>query len=298
MVKSILTYRHRSGVEAGLDLTERDVEFFRFVGKWWCVSADSFVRETVDPAEWEAVYTGDPVDPEVVRLREKWVYSVRRRMNKFAKLEQYSPLRIARVPNAATAYWLAQPGGELIDAPWTSYPGGNTTRARHAWASADVGMSLERLGYTVYSEREFANGHSVLSDPIPGGKFVPEVQDKKDVAKELSVRPDLALAGSGDKFIYIEVERERGAPMAKYVRKLYQYLGEERVGAVWYVVDSPSTAKKIRAAYDEVSAGARDMPLRVMPLKYGAFDYAYVGQWARLAGEDLALIGAGDGGLS
>lgn len=294
MVKGLLVHRSRNDVVQGLEPTERDVDFLRFVGKWWCVNADAFVRTTHDVSEWKPVYIdGDE------EQREKWVYSVRRRMNKWTKLDQYAPLTMARVPHAGAAYWLTSAGGDLVDAPWSHYPMGNVTRAMHSWATCDVGTELERMGYTIFSEREFSRGKTILNETIEGTKPEGSDRDKGEIAKELGARPDFALGGENGRFIYGEVERERGAHWSKYEKKLTAYFADdERVGAVWYFVSSTGTAKKIKAVYEKlVSEGMREMPVRLMPLKYGAFNYAYTDRWSAQCGDDLVQIGIDYGDL-
>lgn len=294
-VQSIITRTKRDGSVEGLYLTERDVEFVKFAAKWWCVSADHFIRATHPQSEWEDVYLrGESLD-----WRKSKYHAVSRRMNKFAKLDQYSPLYAARVDRANTAYWCTPWGGELIGAPWTKYPSGNVTRAAHAWAACDVGVQLEQMGYTIYSEREFANGHTVDSEVVMGGKFTNPLETSQSPNKDHGMRPDLAIAGTDDRFVFIEVEREAGASPAKYRNKLMNYYTHERVAAVWYLTDKPSTARRIKRIHEELKDTSRDMPVRVLKMENAFYNYAYSrGFNSDLCVSDLKLIGALQGDLT
>lgn len=294
-VQSYITFTDRNGNKKGLYLTDRDVDFIRFAAKWWTVSADHYIRKTVSKDEWLPYYTTNP--------DEGWRYprylAIARRMNKFAKLDQYAPLYAAHVERGSTAYWCTTWGGELIGAPWTKYPSGNITRTAHAWAACDLGMELERLGYTIYSEREFANGHTVQSEVVMGGKFLNPIENSQAPNKDHGMRPDLAIAGSDDRFIFIEVERESGQSPAKYRNKLMNYYTHDRVAAVWYMTDKPDTFRRITRVHEELKDQSRDMPVRVIRMDSGLYNYVYTTKFKHPSCvEDLKLIGATEGELT
>lgn len=294
-IQSLITRTRRDGTVEGLYLMPRDVEFVKFAAKWWCVSADHFIRKTFDKSEWEPVYLRGE-NPE---WRKAKYHSVSRRVAKFATLDQYAPLLAGRVDRSNIAYWCTTWGGELIGAPWTKYPSGNITRAAHAWAACDVGIELERLGYTIYSEREFANGHTVDSEVVAGGKFTNPIENSQAPNKDHGMRPDLAIAGSDDRFIFIEVERESGQSPAKYKNKLQNYYTHDRVAAVWYLTDKMDTARRIKRVHDELKDQSRDMPVRLLKMESGFYNYVHTkGFGSPGCVEDLKLIGATEGELT
>lgn len=291
-IQSLITWTNRKGDTKSLYMTERDVEFVKFAARWWCVSPDHFIRASQNKEVWSHAYT----DSKESDWRDRQVFSLTRRMNKFAKLDSYSPLHVARFSRDSLAYWCTPWGGDLIGAPWTKYPVGNITRAAHAWAACDIGMDLERRGYTVYSEREFSNGHTVGSVPVLGGKFLSALDDSQSSNKEHGVRPDLAIVGgdeSDSKFIFVEVERASGRSPAKYKQKLMNYYMHDRVEAVWYVTDQQDTAERIKRVDAELSGVSRDMPVRVLRMNKGSYNYSYSDAFGNeICMSDLHRVGA------
>lgn len=289
-LQSVIQRKKRDGTMEGLYLTERDKEFIRFNAKWWCIGIDHFIRQTHPESEWGPVYR-DGLNEE---WRKRKYHSVSRRVNRLAKIEPFPPLTANHMSHRDVAYWCTSAGADLVNALWhKKFISGNTSRALHSWAATDIGTSLERLGYKVYSEREFAGGLTVDNEPVAGGKFVNALEESQSVNKDHGKRPDLAIAGEDDRFIFIEIEREIGRGEQKYRSKLESYFAHDRIAAVWYLVDRPATAKHVKTVYEDLKTVSRNMPVRVLKMEQGYHNFFYSSAFTGAScQEDLKLIGA------
>jgi len=291
-VASGIKRERRNGELEGMFYTERDVDFIRMAARWWCVTADLYLRYTEPRGLWLPEFTND----EQSEWYKKKYYNLRRRFNKLATIDRYAPLNAMMPQRGLTAYWCTPAGGELIGAPWTQYPYGNISRGPHAWAACDIGMFLEERGVQVYSEREFARGETVDHHEVHGGKFVNAIEGSKSPNPDHGMRPDLAIPSAldgDDRFILLEVERKVGRGMKDYRRKMESYYAHDRVGALWYLVENPVTAKNIKALHEELAPLKRDMPVRVLRLNINDRFYAQAdaGLQSSVCAEDLAMMG-------
>lgn len=290
-MKSMTQRVKQTGELEGIYFTSRDIDFIKFTTRWWCVSADHYLRKVHSESTWSPVY----VEGENGRWREKNKYNVTRRMSKLANLDQYSPLTVARGQNRDTAFWATHWGGELIGSNFNKYMAGNIQRTAHAWAACDIGMSFERAGIQVYSEREFANGWTINNEEVIGGKFSNPNPNSKSTNPDHGARPDLAIPGQNGNFIFIEVEHDSGQGYDKYKKKLASYYASERVSAVWYVVDSEAIGKRIARVHEDMQDSHREMPIRLFQMMSGYHNYKYIrgkGIHGSGAQEDLKTISA------
>ncbi|MDT0189110.1 hypothetical protein [Rothia terrae] len=236
--------QNRNGRKRGLEITKRDEEILRFIGRWWCISTTHYIRATHPISEWENWYIGTETTPEIERDSYNAHNSLRRRITKLARAsEQY--VVAARREHATSCMWLTKLGGETLDLPFREYIFGNILRAEHSFMACDIGTQLENMGLTIYSERELIRGMTVNGEPI-WDENEPVFYKYQDHTGKVKVpkRPDL-LAKCRDGFAFIEVERKRNQSHEYYYNKLKTYIANGDCKAIWYVVESEAVAQKI-----------------------------------------------------
>lgn len=272
----VLTYKSRDGKHHGIELQERDIEFITLAARWFSITLDHYIRWTEPEEFWLPYVLSDELDPELEHEYWRKKRNIGLRVGKLLRLTGASVLGRQQVRGNPSAFWATITGGQLIGAPWLEYPRPNPMFYQHIWAASDIGRQIEKHGVIVYSEREFAHGLTVGMDDVLGGKFVNARPDSR-APNDIGIRPDLAIAGeNGDKFVLVEVERAKGKTYAHYEKKLASYFAHPRVGAVWYIAEHPSTARRIMRLYNEMQATRRYMPVVVGKLEYGKrANYAY-----------------------
>lgn len=293
---SIIRRTTLQGNDQGIKLQERDIAFLRFAARWWAVTPDSFVRASLPEATWGPAYIdGDKA------IRDRLAYSVRRRMSRLCTTDVGVRPLLGQgyIAPSESAFWITMEGARLIGAPWGSYPSVNLNAVSHAVLATDVGLDLERKGYTVYSERETSLGRTVLGDDVIGGRLETASSTSRSPNPHHGQRPDLTLVGPDGRLIAIEVERTQG-PEQKYRKKLLTYAGveDERISAVWYVTASTTLARRVKKVHSELlSDGMRDdMPVRLIQIQSGHFGHS-IPDWKPSLKADLDRIGA-TGGLN
>lgn len=250
-----------------INVQERDIQNLTLLARWWCITPEHMARDGLTETEIKEIWESDTPEAEKKRLLLK--RSERRRMTKLGTVTPYL-LTSGYAQNFGSVYWLTAHGARLTGAPFKGYPSGNLTRAPHAWAAADIGMRLEREGYRVFSEREFACGETVDREVI---------WDKP----HSSLRPDITIPTEDGKYIFIEVERKINGTRSYYERKLNTYLANPRVAAVWYITDKKVVAQRVHGVYQRVKPNHPPKPFRVLPMQTLENHYTSFTGWEKNA---------------
>lgn len=262
------TYRARSdrGREFGVVATPQDRVRLGHLARWYCLSAEHLARyELEDEALWNPYLTGLPTG-ERTEAYAKRVRSIKERLGKLVRVQDNPGnhtgpfVGSALVDDGLTAWYATRYGITAAHLPWRFRSAINPQFAAHAMMAADVGMQIESLGYTVYSEREIATATAKSGEEIPTRI---ESTYTTGTGSQVKKRPDLAVvAPDGERFHAIEVEREQNRALGVYAEKLTAYDSNPAMTGVWYLCAYPATARRVARAANKVFAN-RDFNLRV-----------------------------------
>lgn len=288
---SIIRRTTLQGRDQGIKLQSRDIEFLQHSARWWVTTPDAFVRAYQPESVWGPAYIdGDQ------ELRDRLAYSVRRRMSRLCSTDTGVRPLLGQGYAGPTegVFWITMEGARLIGAPWGAYPQAHLNAVSHAVFATDVGLDLERQGYTVYSERETSLGRNVLGEDVIGGRLETASRTSRSPNPHHGQRPDLSLVGPDGRLIAIEVERTQKAEH-KYKKKLLTYAGldDDRISSVWYVTPSTSIARRVRKVHSDLLAdGLRDdITVRLIKAEQMCFGY-HRALWSPALREDLDRVGA------
>lgn len=266
---------------AGLYIQERDQYLLTTIGKWWCITPDHLLRTLLTNQQTQQHYTHNTTTPEQKETLRKTRRNLRERLEKLQKTDP--PLvTTGYLPGKKITYWLTPAGGETIGAPFTKYPHGNTQRAPHAWAAADIGIRLQQEGYTVYSERETATGETTdRTTEIwePGNPINPTPGSKATNPHHHTMRPDLTIPTTDGRFIFIEIERKISGVRSYYERKINSYLANPKIAAIWYITDKPVVAKRLNTVHQRIKNNHPPKPFRILPMTTHPNGYTQFTGW-------------------
>lgn len=253
-----------TGRSFGVTVTSRDQERLRMLARWYALSAGHIARAELPITDWHPDYitTGEADGTDAYR---RHAYAVKRRLAKLARIEENGtisgPLASSVIiPGHETVWYPTLYGATAADAPWRIRSGISPNLVSHAWMAADIGLQIENLGYTVYSEREHASKtdqhgaliHTPIDSPIT-----------TRTGQKITKKPDVAVVGtSGQNFIAVEAERYQSRALSVYMEKLSAYQLNPSVHAVWYVCGSTAIAERVGEAADRVF-GSQPFPLRI-----------------------------------
>lgn len=255
-----------NGRRFGLMITDADKARIKQLARWYCLNADHLVRLELGLDQWHPDHV-TTLDGKPTLEYEKHLYAVKRRLAKLTRIEENAgastgPLVKSMFVGQNDVVWHStRYGVTTVGLPWTIASSINPRSAHHAKMAASVGMQIERLGVTVYSEREIATGTAWNGDPIQasiGSQYIGP-QGGKSITK----KPDLTIIGDNSRdWIAIEIERERDRPYKVYQEKLSAYRNDPNVRAVWYMCEHQNTANRIIKAAQNIGV-PDDFPLRL-----------------------------------
>jgi hypothetical protein len=265
--------RHKSSIvvtgrKQGFDYSPRDLERLRFITRWYCVSPMHLVRKEEPMELWHPLLHGAQGDTEARRRQLKLrLRNVRDRMAIMSNIARYAPVRILPVAAQAIGYYPSRSGGKLIS-PWEDIYPAVWQNYAHAFMAADIGMHLERAGFSVYSEREVGTGRTVNGDII-----------QHDLASDfrggqggraIQKRPDLVVPSRTSlNYIAVEIERDENRPLRVYRDKLQAYQGNPNITKVWYCYrEGTNTGHRVLTAAQELFGGAWERYVRIIPCVY------------------------------
>lgn len=255
-----------NGIEFGVHITEQDRERLMKLIRWYTLSAEHIARSELPVEDWFPA----PIGPGNRELYDSKVLAVKRRFAKLARIEEVGvmmgPLLEGRMFAAwKSTYYLTRYGMTHSGAPWAVKPNINPAYVAHAWVAADVGMQLEREGFTVYSEREASTlttyrGEEITT-PIESWHIAPN-------GTKTSKKPDLVIPSPDRRtFIAVEIENDRNRALSVYKDKLKAYDNNPAMKGVWYLCDNQTTYERVEAAAIDLF-GDRPFPLRLRVLSH------------------------------
>lgn len=262
MLKSV----KESGRRVGIAITEDDRRRVAMLARWYSLSPQHIAREELDERIWNPDLNPHPTDEDRDAFGKR-VYAVRRRLSKLSSIEEAGThigpiVGGGRFDYNASTWFATQYAATALELPWRLKASINPQFVRHAWFAADVGLQIERLGYTVLSERELATGVTVDGNTIPLDVNSPFVN--KNTGAMTNKKPDVAVLNTQmDNFIAIEVENDKDRSLNTYAEKLKAYDANTDVTAVWYLCSSQATANRVGNAASSVFGRGGAFPLRI-----------------------------------
>lgn len=268
MVRTPSSYRAvaATGTEFGVTPTKRDRAMALSLARWYCMSPDQLARIQIGHAAWEHSRAEGFTGPGGEAYRRA-LASVKKRLWKLSAVVENpgnhtGPLVSKALSHTGQTAWYCTPyGATAALVPWTLRSQISVNYTDHAMMAVDIGMHLESLGYTVYSERESTTGidqhGQQITTPIASYYYTPS-------GGKTEKRPDLVIASNnGERFIAVEVERDRNRALSTYMEKLRAYENNPAIVAVWYVCEFPNTEDRVDSAAEAVF-GDRDYPIRII----------------------------------
>lgn len=255
-----------SGRRAGISITDDDRRRVSMLARWYSLSPQHIAREELDERIWNPDLNAEPT-AEDRDAYAKRIYAVRRRLSKLAGIEEsgthIGPLvGGGRFDYNSSTWFATQYGATALGLPWRLKATINPQFVRHAWFAADVGLQIERRGFTVLSERELSTGTTVEGEDVPldlNSSFV-----NKNTGTITNKKPDVAvLSAHLDRFIAVEVENDKDRSLNTYAEKLKAYAANPTVAAVWYLCSSQATANRVGNAASSVFGKGSEFPLRI-----------------------------------
>lgn len=262
----ILKSVKESGRRVGIAITEDDKRRVSMLARWYSLSPQHIARAELDERIWNPDLNPNPTDEDRADFGKR-VYAVRRRLSKLASIEEagthVGPLvGGGRFDYNASTWFATQYGATALKLPWRLKSSINPQFVRHAWFAADAGLQIERLGFTVLSERELATGVMVDGEEVPldlNSAFV-----NKSTGAMTNKKPDVAVLNTQmDRFIAVEVENDTDRSLNTYIEKLKAYDSNTDVHAVWYLCSSQATANRVGNAATTVFGKGGSFPLRI-----------------------------------
>jgi hypothetical protein len=253
------------GRAKGFEYTARDLERLRFITRWYCVSPMHLIRREQPLELWHPLVhlnQGDNTTRE--RLLGYRIENIRARMNLMAKVTPHPTVGIMPVDAHANSYYATRIGAAMVS-PWEDIYPAVWQNYAHAFMAADIGMHLERAGFSVYSEREIGTGRTAIGDII-----------EHDLASDfrggqggraIQKRPDLVVPSrSSLNYIAVEIERDENRPLRVYRDKLQAYQGNPNITKVWYCYrEGTNTGHRVLTAAQELFGDTWDKYLRLIP---------------------------------
>lgn len=255
--RNVVRQVNNNGVESGVSLTQRDISLITHTVRWWITTPDTLIRLMYPQEAWENWF----IRQEDYQGLRKARLSVSRRMRSLRQITADDrPIEAAALDRSTIVYWATAAAGELISAPWESYPPVAVTRASHAFAASDVGGAIERhFPLAVCSTREWEAGERLFSKhDIASGR-------EASNSRETNMHPDLAVLNTdNDRVIACDIERKRS--VHEWRGKLESYQANSDVTAVWLFISHRSTAARLRALAAQLHSSNRPVPIRILKL--------------------------------
>ena len=253
-----MTIRKRDGATQGVAISEtRDIPRLRLLARWYALSARQIAR-------FEAGW-GTEMDEKQLASATNVVRKRLRFLEQIAATDLVGgPLTgQLQTPKGVQAWYATPHAMDLVDNIWNLKRAATVAYTTHAMAAFDVAMSLEPyvkgMGGRIVSERESATNTDEF-----GHRFPVSLASKWDAIEK---RPDVVLlAGNGQKYVNVEVERRQRAPIRDYEDKMRAYSTNPSVIATWYVVEGADVERKVRRAVAETHALYPGAPIRVVQM--------------------------------
>lgn len=241
-------------------ITEKDIERAKILARWYCLPADALARKETNEDLWAP--TNPEAQTEEARTEfEGKVHAVRRRLAKLKRIDPVPNYGIGPIVDSVMSgistqdSWFAtRYATNLASLPWTMRASINPLLSAHAWMSAEIGMGLERAGYTALSERELSTAVDQHGNTMPEHLVSTYTSPQGRTTEK---KPDLAvMAPNGEDFIAIEAERDNDRPLRVYREKLDAYRHNNHMRCVWYVVSQRITGQRVMRAAKEIGMGS------------------------------------------
>jgi hypothetical protein len=253
------------GRAQGFEYSPRDLERLRFIARWYCVSPKHIIRREQPLELWHPLVhlnQGDNTTRE--RLLETRTKNVRERMGFMSRIAPHPPVGIMPVDPHTNSYYATRIGAAMVT-PWEDIQPAVWQNFAHAFMAADIGMHLERAGFSVYSEREIGTGRTATGDII-----------EHDLASDfrggqggraIQKRPDLVVPSRTSlNYIAVEIERDENRPLRVYRDKLQAYQGNPNITKVWYCYrEGTNTGHRVLTAAQELFGDNWGKYLRLIP---------------------------------
>lgn len=269
----------RNGKTQGIMFTAKDIERTRTLARWYALPISILIRAELDRKYWIGGKTSLKDTEEANKKIASLQRGIRRRLQTLRNVEINNNNGVGPVvgtitlnqeldssAGVRTAHHCTRYGANSFDFGWDVRSTINPLFAAHAFMAASVGISIEAIGFKVYSEREFTSDIDKNGNRIEGNfKSTYTAPNGNTVGKE----PDLVIpAPDGKHFIAVECERKKNRKPKEYADKIEAYRDNPNVVAVWYFCDNETVGSHIvEGANTALNYDTETMPCRAMLIK-------------------------------
>lgn len=262
-----------------ITFTEKDIERTRNLARWYALPTSILIRAELDRKYWiggkKSLKDTEEAHKKIATLQR----GILRRLSLLRQIEinnnnGMGPITGALTLNqnlessagVRTAHYCTRYGANSFDFGWDVRSTINPLFVAHAFMAASVGISIEAIGFKVYSEREFTSDIDKNGNRIEGNfKSTYTAPNGNTVGKE----PDLVIpAPDGKHFIAVECERKKNRKPKEYADKIEAYRDNPNVVAVWYFCENETVGSHIvEGANKALNYNTETMPCRAMLIK-------------------------------
>lgn len=262
-----------SGELRGMIVTERDKEMLRELTRWYALTAPALYRRMhkTEKEKWSPYFGADPDAFKRGHSLFVPVRKLRERLGMMRAIVEeptigYGPFVRSTFLSYTQQAWFALPLGARacsLDG-WVKRHKVNLQSVEHALAASDIATQLESYGWRVASERELLRGESIPDRGATLSADFTSIYRPTGTSREVMKRPDLAILSPGnDRYIAVEIERNKYRSVSNYVEKLKAYRRNPSIDAVWYLCVDENTKDRVVEAAESVFADALHARVRV-----------------------------------